>query len=118
MDKTQLEELFCAKLYLEIEKYKFRIRKKGADEIIEKSYEIDCMVNIYEMLREKCKEFDSDTLQCLIVVPDILVQCYRRWLKYEDSFQDELWACLHECVESICDMEQGKLVVKDAKVVA
>lgn len=28
MDKGKLEELFCAKLYLEIEKYKFRIRKK------------------------------------------------------------------------------------------
>lgn len=118
MEKEQLEELFCAKLYLEIEKYKFRIRKKEPDEIIERAYEIDCMVNIYEMLREKSNGFSSDILQCLIVLPDILVRCYRRWLKCGDSFRKEMGDCLDGCIESTCKMEQGQIAVSDAKAAA
>lgn len=76
------------------------------------------MVNIYEMLRERSKEFSCEVLQCLIVLPDILARCYRRWLKYEDSFSEEMRGCMDECIESTLNMELGKIKVYDGKEAA
>lgn len=107
MERAELEKLFCAKLYLEITRYKHRIAKKEVDEIIERAYEIGCMVNIYELLVEKSKDWDSDILQCLIVVPYLLRQCYRRWLKWDDSLMEELESCIDDELKCITKIQEN-----------
>lgn len=90
MEKEELVEMFCSKVNLEHKRYKKRIIKIDPEEIYNRSYEIDCMVNISEVLLEKCESMSEDMLKCLLVIPSLLHFFYSRWMKTGDSFQKEL----------------------------
>ena len=90
MEKEELVELFCSKINLEQKRYKNRIMKMQPEDIYGKTYEIECFINIGEILLEKCESMSEDMLKCLLVIPSLLHFFYSRWMKTEDSFQKEL----------------------------
>lgn len=90
MAVKELRELFCAKLCVEIERYKKRVQRMSTGEMIGSAYQITYMLCIYEQLVERSQTMDEDTLKCLLVFPNIHSYIYHKWLKYEDSMQKEL----------------------------
>ena len=67
MKKEELTELFCSRISLEQERYKKKILRLKPEEIYNRAYEIDCMINIGDILVEKCESMDEDILKCLMV---------------------------------------------------
>lgn len=115
MKNEELEELFCAKISLEIRRFKEKLVKEEQPETVyEKAYQIDCMINIYELLLEMSRKIEDKTLRKLMVIPGLLALFYDRWLDTEDSHVEELTECLEN---SIKEMEtQDKLQEKEDDV--
>ena len=90
MEKNELVEMFCSKVNLEQKRYQKYILKLKPEEIFGRAYEIDCMINIEEILLEKSESMNEDVLKCPLVLPDVLRFFYSRWMKTGDSFQKEL----------------------------
>ena len=101
MKKEELTELFCSRISLEQERYKKNILKLKPEEIYNRAYEIDCMINIGDILVEKCESMEEDILKCLMVLPNLLYIFYRRWMKTGDSFQEELEASMDTTIREI-----------------
>lgn len=53
MREKEIRELFCAKISLELNRFKRWILKKEPQEIFNNAYRIDSTINIYERLMEK-----------------------------------------------------------------
>lgn len=104
MNKEELTALFCAKVNLEQKRYHRKMLKLKPEDIFDRAYEIDCMVNISEVLLEKCEDMGEDILKCLLVLPNLLHFFYRRWMKTGDSFQTELEDSMDNSIREIQKM--------------
>ena len=71
------------------------------EEIYGKSYEIECMVNISEILIEKSERMEADILKCLMVLPNVLRFFYSRWMKVGDSFMEELEGSMDRSIREL-----------------
>lgn len=100
-EKKELTEIFCLRLNLEQKCYKKRMLKMSPEAVFGKSYEINCMLSIYETLIEKSEKMETDILKCLLVIPDILHFFYRKWMKTRDSFQIELESSMEQGLKEI-----------------
>ena len=103
MEKEELVEIFCSKINLEQKRYKHRLMKMEPEKIYGKAYEIECFINIGEILLEKCESMSEDMLKCLLVLPSLLHFFYSRWMKTGDSFQKELEESMDK---SILELQQ------------
>lgn len=92
----ELRRLFCEKISNEIKQYRQRTLRLSPEEIFSKSYQTDCMINIYEALAEMSEKAGCETLKALIVVPGLLSFMYSSWIKFEDSSAGELRICIEE----------------------
>lgn len=101
MERDELEKLFNVKIGLELERFKKKMLKQEPEEIFARAYQIDCMVNIYEVLLEVSQKTEKEALEILLDFPSLLAFLYSRWVKQEGSFEDELQRCLEESVEEI-----------------
>ena len=52
MEKKELEQLFCEKIGMKLERFKSRTLKLEPEQIYAKAYQIDSILCIYEMLLE------------------------------------------------------------------
>lgn len=90
MEEEELRELFCAKINLEIKRFKQNIVQNDSERVYVKAYQIDSMINIYELLLEMSQKIGKKTLKILLVFPSLLAFLYSRWLHTEDSHTEEL----------------------------
>lgn len=109
MEEEELRELFCAKISLEIKRFKQDIVRNDSEKVYANAYQIDCMINIYELLLEMSQKIGEKTLKILLVFPSLLAFLYDRWMKTEDSQTKEMWSCL---VSSIKEMDQKYRVIE------
>lgn len=107
MGLCDLKELFCAKITLEIQHFKEEQISMEPEEIYQHSYQIDCMVNIYEYMLEISQELSQQLLISLMLFPNLLAFLFDRWLEREDSQQSEMTRCLKD--------ELKKLEVKEGE---
>lgn len=98
MEEKELEELFRAKIGLEMARFKQRMLKKNPDFIYGEACRIVQMDNIYNQLLEIGKRMESDALKMMLMFPDILTYLYCRSLKREDSCYREMGECLTESI--------------------
>lgn len=116
MKEEELRELFCAKIGLELEYFKKRMLKRQPEFIYQNAYKIDCMISIYETLLELNTELSAETLQMLVVFPNILTFFYHKWLKWDDSASKELENCLNNTILNMTrmyvqdDNEKNKII--------
>lgn len=110
MKEKTLQELFCTKIGMELAGYKRRMLKKDAEYVFQNAYQIDCMVRIYEGLMEMSQKMVEETVQVLLVFPNLLAFLYRRWIKQKDSSTQELEECLNG---NICDLEKTYTAVNE-----
>ncbi len=96
--EEELRELFCIKIGLENARFKERMLKQSAEVLFERAYQIDTMINLYELLMEMSQKMELEVLKTLLVFPNLLAFLYDRWLKEEDSHMEELQRSLEKNV--------------------
>lgn len=104
MEREVLQGLFCEKIALELEKYKKRMLKKEPEIILSRAYQIDMVINIYEVLMEKSQELSVTALKAMLVFPNLLAHFYLEWLDYEDCCNEELRESLSQSVKELMDL--------------
>ena len=107
----ELRELFCIKIGLENSRFKKRMLKQSAEVLFERAYQIDTMLNLYELLVEMSQKMESEVLKTLLVFPNLLAFLYDRWLIEEDSHIKELQGSLEKNVGEL--QEKYQKVKKD-----
>ena len=96
-----MREHLLDRIYGEYQAYRADILGLSNTEIFGKSYEIDTVVNIYEILMEKVQELPEDTLAALLPHRNILTQLYEMWLKKDDSSYQELQDHVEDEIEAV-----------------
>ena len=74
--------------------------------MFERAYQIDTMLNLYELLIELSQKMEPEELKTLLVFPNLLAFLYDRWLKEEDSHMEELQCSLEKNVEELQEKYQ------------
>ena len=107
--EEELRELFCSKIGLENARFKERMLKQSAEVLFERAYQIDTMINLYELLMEMSQKMELEVLKTLLVFPNLLAFLYDRWLKEEDSHMEELQRSLEK---NVWDLQEQYRKVK------
>ena len=110
MIHEELQQLFCTKIGFEKSRFEKRILKLQAREIMERSYQIECMRRIYEILKEQSQKMEVEMLERLLVLPNLLANFYERWLHIPDSYHEELEDAVMTAAEEIKNIYQTVVV--------
>ena len=101
MEKGEVQELFCAKIGMELEKFKTWMLKQKPEIILGNAYRIDCMISIYELLLDMRQKIPESSLKSLLIFPNLLGVLYSGWIKREDSHMEELESCLSDIISGM-----------------
>lgn len=101
MKREDLEAVFCMKISAELEVFRMQMLKKTPGEIYGNAYLIDSMINFYEALAEKAEYLDSEQLESLFAVPELLKYFYNRWMDYEDHHVQDISECIGQTIREI-----------------
>ena len=105
-----MRKIFIKKLMKEIYLFRKALLRDDKRNIIEKSYRIDTMFRIYDIVREMAERMSTESLICLVVNDiEILESLYQSWLKKEDSLQEEL--------KQHVEMELYKEIIRQKEVI-
>lgn len=96
-----MKEAVWNKLIAEYKSYQVSILSLSNLEIYMKCYEIDCMVNFYEILMEKVDAMSEETLLVLLEMENILWNFYDEWLAKDDSNYNEMETHITEEIEIV-----------------
>lgn len=107
MKQEELQELFCGKISMELEKFRRCILRKNPQEIYNNAYRIDSIINIYEQLTDMSVDMKAETLMLLLIFPNLLSYIYSVWIKTEDSSYEELGLSIDDTIRTIC-RDNGK----------
>ncbi|MDE6219243.1 MAG: DUF3848 domain-containing protein [Lachnospiraceae bacterium] len=85
-----MKEHFLDRLYGEYQAYRASLLSCPNIEIFNRCYEIDAVVNFYEILMEKAGGMPDHELEVLLQRKDLLMELYDLWLKRDDSAYREM----------------------------
>lgn len=85
-----MKEHFLDRLYGEYQAYRASLLSCPNIEIFNRCYEIDAVVNFYEILMEKAGGMSEHELEALLQRKDLLMELYDLWLKRDDSAYSEM----------------------------
>ena len=86
-----MKTLFVKKLMKEIYLFRNSLVKDSRKNLMEKSYKIDIMFRLYELVRGMAERMSAESMAFLLLADvDILESLYATWLKREDTLQEEL----------------------------
>ena len=85
-----MREYFLNRIYGEYQSYKASVLEENGGSIYARCYEIDCMINIYEILKEFAMKLPVNELKRLMNHRDILKYLYELWLQKSDSHYAEM----------------------------
>ena len=85
-----MKEHFLDRIYGEYQSYKASVLEENNGSIYARCYEIDCMINLYEILKEATMKMSDEDLTTLLSHHDILAYLYELWMKKSDNLYDEM----------------------------
>lgn len=103
MVRQELEQIYYCKIKKELEEFKSDMMQKEKEEIYGAAYQIDSIINIYELLLESGRTIAEETLEASLAFPNLLLFLYDRWMQYEDSQLEAVQDCLNEELTKIRD---------------
>lgn len=106
LERKELERIFCWKTSAELRAFQYAILQKEKEEIYSAAYQIDTMMNLYELLAKMSGTMEEETLAALARFPSLLEFLYYRWLGYEDSHMEELQGCINKELSAIKDISR------------
>lgn len=92
---------FLDRIYGEYQEYKASVLSCPNAEIFGRCYEIDVMVNFYEILADKADRLGEDILEKLLRHEKILSELYAAWLKKDDGIYGELEGHVTDEIENM-----------------
>lgn len=84
-----------------------RMLKRSKEDLINDAYRISTYRNIYQAMTEQSHFMDGTQLKALLVFPGLLGYLFGRWLKQEDSGEEELECCLKTAVMELEQTHTG-----------
>ena len=96
-----MKEHFLECIYGEYQAYRASVLGGTNAEIYARCYEIDAVVNFYEILLEKAEVLPDHALAALLKQRNILMGFYGRWLKKDDSAYSEMEAHVTEEIKAL-----------------
>ena len=83
--------------------------KDSKRNIMEKSFKIDTMFRLYDLVRDMTETMSSESMAYLLLADiDILESLYVTWLKREDTLQEEL--------KQFVEMELYKEIIRQKEI--
>lgn len=102
-----MKDQLIDRIYAEHEEWLAELKKKPADEIVRKAYEICYREEFISIL--ECYNFDDEEIEKLMQLPNILDILYDEWLKTDASIcqmlKDVVTDFLYEIEKEECDNE-------------
>lgn len=108
-----VEQTFCWKISSELKIFKHRILTKKKEEIYASAYQIDCMLNLYEILLELSQKLEMEQLKKCIRIPELLAILYQEWLKIPDSQNEEMEHTVWSYIREYCNEKTEEEVSAD-----
>ena len=108
MENEELKNKLIEKLEREVNEFKDTLRGLSADEIMDNSYKLTCIIEMKDYLIYN-KELSKFELKTLLKREDILEECYDDW---DDEWDDEDDECC--CGDECCCTDED--VDKSVKV--
>lgn len=106
LEHQELEKIFCLKISAELSAFQYDMLQKERKEIYQAAYQIDSMINLYELLIERCRTMKEEVLIIAITVPELLHFLYERWLEYEDSHVEDIQDCMDRELEALKNIDK------------
>ena len=97
------QEQFRNRLTAEYQTYRASVLSCSNAEIYGKCYEIDIMINLYEILMEMSDKLSDSVLESLLSYGNILSWLYDLWLREDDSFYSELSGLVESEIKKITE---------------
>lgn len=96
-----VKEHFLERVHGEYQAYKASVLSCANAEIFGRCYEIDAMVNFYEILTEKADKMPEHVLSGLLQHKNILTELYELWLKKDDCSYREMESHVQDEIETM-----------------
>ena len=106
LEYQELEKIFCLKISAELSAFQYDMLQKERKEIYQTAYQIDSMINLYELLIERCRTMKEEVLIIAITIPELLHFLYERWLEYEDSHVEDIQDCMDRELEALKNIDK------------
>lgn len=103
-----IKEHFLDRIYGEYQAYKASVLSCSNAEIFSRCYEIDTIVNFYEILAEKAEKLSEHVLTVLLQRKNILQELYQLWLDKDDCNYGEMESHVEDEIENIMKDVFGK----------
>lgn len=114
MGNEELKNKLIEKVERELEEFKDTLRGLSADEIMDNSYKLICIIEMKDYLIYD-KELSKFELKTLLKREHILEQCYDNWLDSDANLREPLEFSVDDTIEEIRDDEVKKARKKDAR---
>lgn len=85
-----MREYFLDRIYGEYQAYKASVLEENGGSVYARCYEIDCMINIYEILKEFAMKLPANELERLISHRDILKYLYTIFLPWQKKLPSHI----------------------------
>ena len=115
MEEYHVKEHFLDRIYGEYQAYRASVLSCPNAEIFNKCYEIDIMVNLYDILTEKADTLQENVLASLLQRRNILSELYESWLEKDSSGYSELESHVDSEIENIVKGTGGWDIRKTAQ---
>lgn len=102
-----MKEHFLDRLYGEFQAYRASLLGCTNAEIFNRCYEIDAVVNFYEIMRERAERMFDCEMEILLKDKDLLTELYNTWLQKTDSTFMEMTAHVGEETGNIINRISG-----------
>ena len=104
-----MKEHFLDRLYGEYQAYRASVLSCPNVEIFNRCYEIDAVVNFYEILREKAEGMTDHELETLLKRRNLLTGLYDLWLKKDDDTYGDMKMHVDNEIQNMTgDSQAGK----------
>ena len=113
LEHQELEKIFCLKISAELSAFQYDMLQKEREEIYQAAYQIDSMINLYELLIEQCRTMKEELLIIAVMVPELLHFLYDRWLEYKDSHMEDIQDCIVQELEALKEIDKELKSLKD-----
>ena len=114
MENEELKNKLIEKLEREVNEFKDTLRGLSADEIMDNSYKLTCIIEMKDYLIYN-KELSKFELKTLLKREHILQECYDDWLSNDGSLREALEFSIDDTIDLIRENEVKKERNKDAR---
>ena len=114
MENEELKNKLIEKLEREVNEFKDTLRGLSADEIMDNSYKLTCIIEIKDYLMYD-KELSKFEFKTLLKREHLLEECYNDLFNYEENLREALEFSVDDTIDFLRDREVKKQQSKNSR---